>query len=207
MTRSTKIGGTKMPVEPEAKLLETIIDDVLQTSAMPAQQWLALSQFPLAPLAIPTTSGRQFHVTQTGVDAAHRLTQQTRQKRADLRQRFTPQEFDRLSFNAIGETILNARAHVPANAQPSDTAGETFYAALADDFSTYINALASQAGQDVDRHIPCHLFQSDQGVPAFDVGPVAFRSRADWIAQFVTDPAIREYIDRVEAGTQSLAGC
>jgi len=204
VARSTKIGGPKLPVEPEAKLLETILDDVLQTGAMPARQWLALSQFPLAPLAIPTASGREYHATQTGVDAAHRLTQQTRQKREDLRQRFTPQEFDRLSFNAIGETILNARAHVPAEAQPSDIVDETFYAALADDYSTYLNTLASQAGQDVDRHIPCHLFQSDQSVPAFDVGPVAFRPRTGWIAQFVTDPAMREYIDRVEAGTQSL---
>src|SRR5208282_6657374 len=86
VARSNKLGGRKSSLEkPSEKLLETIVEDVIQTATMPFNDWLALSPSWLVPLAIPVSPGRQYRVTQTGVVAAHELTQQTWRAREDFR--------------------------------------------------------------------------------------------------------------------------
>ena len=51
---------------------------------------------------------------------------------------------------------------------------------------------------DVDQHIACELFHTDQSVPAFSVGPVQFLPRADWIDCFVRCAETRNIVQRVE---------
>ena len=98
MARSNKLSGPKgLPKKPAEKLLETIVDDVIQTATMPFSDWWALSPSPLVPLAISISTGRQYRVTQAGVDAAHELTQQTWREREDFRQTIVRKEFDNQS--------------------------------------------------------------------------------------------------------------
>jgi len=207
VARSNKLGGRKSSLEkPSEKLLETIVEDVIQTATMPFNDWLALSPSWLVPLAIPVSPGRQYRVTQTGVVAAHELTQQTWRAREDFRQTITREEFNKLSFRAIGETVLNSPVHLPKDVENAKTTlvDDAFYVALAADYVDNLERLAAQARPDVDRHIPCDLFHSDQWVPAFSVGPVEFRPRADWIDRFVTDSVERAHIERVETGAQGI---
>ena len=166
LARTNKLKGNKAPQEPVEKLLETIIEDVSKAAAMSVEDWWALSQFPLTPLAIPVEPGREYRVTQGGVDAAHSLTEQTWWKREDFRQTISRAEFNKLSFTAIGETILNCRTHLPSDTKDHEAAslGPAFYAALAGDCAVNLGRLADRARPDVDRHIPCHLFNSNQGV-------------------------------------------
>lgn len=200
MARSSKLTSQIIPDDPVESLLETILEDVLKAAAMPEKEWFALSRFPLVPLAIPIDFGRQYRVTQAGVDAAHRLTGQVWNKRQDFRQTITRAEFDKLSFRAIGETILGCRAHLPSDAATRNgTVDESLFIAMAADYGRHLERLADAARPDVDRHIPCHLFHSDQGVPPFSVGPVGFLPRADWITRYVTDPAQLELIQKVES--------
>ena len=65
---------------------------------MPEHDWQALNQFPLPPLAIPVSAGREYRATQAGVDAAHQLTAQVWKEREDYRQTIEREAFDRLSF-------------------------------------------------------------------------------------------------------------
>lgn len=66
------------------------------------------------------------------------------------------------------------------------------------DYQARLQQLATSASPDVDRHIPCHLFHSDQAVPAFSVGPVRFLPRAEWLDSFVKDSEVRELIRQVD---------
>ena len=202
MSRTNKLNTQNSHAERAEQLLEIILEDVLKTAAMSFDEWSNLSRFPLAPLAIPVDAERQYRVTQTGVDAAHRLTEQTWRKREDYRQTIARPQFDRVSFCAIGEAILNCKSHVPSgSAGQSDTpVSESFLVAMADDYKNNVNRLAAAVRPDLDRHIPCHLFHTDQGVPPFSVGPVDFLPRANWLTRYVKNTAQLDHIRKVDRG-------
>lgn len=207
MTRGNKLAAPTTPKLGVEALLEKIIDDVLTTATMSFDDWWALSKTPLVPLAIPVGPGTQYRVTQIGVDAAHTLAGMEWKARADLRQRFSRKDYDRLAFTAIGEAVSTCRSHLPpvdptnATATPDDA----FYKAVADDFAANLDRLAAAAGPEVDRHIPCQLFDADQGVPGFRMGPVEFLPRPDWIARYVVNPRQLALVMAVEAGVTTFA--
>ena len=203
MARSSKLSEHKGSNRAATKLLEIIFDDVVKTASLPFKDWRGLSPSPLVPLTIPASSGHEYRVTQVGVNAAHELTKQTWQSRADLRQTVARQEFEKLSFRAIGETFLRSTRHLPKETEAGqDTVvDEHFYVALAADYVDNLNRVVAGVQIDVDRHIPCHLFHTDQNVPAFSVGPVQFRPRTEWIDYFIKDSLELAHIRSVETGS------
>lgn len=196
MARGNKLGGSPPPAEKPEILLQTIIEAIVEANALSFHDWFALSPNPLVPLAIPVSSGGQYPVTQAGVDAAHALTDQVWKARQDLRQTILRTSFDRLSFTAIGDAVANSRSHLDPNEDPP---GDRFYNAVAADFRAKLDALADKARGDVDRHIPCNLFDPNQGVARFAVGPVEFLPRADWLVRYITNPAQLHHIQDVES--------
>lgn len=204
MSRSNKFENRKnLTAKPVEELLEIISTDMIQTAKMSFDDWQELNPNPFTPLAIPVSPGHHFPVTQNGVNAAHELTEQTWQEREDFRQTVTRNEFDKLSFTAIGQTILNSSKNLPENVENDDSTREVddaFFIALATDYTENLNQLIDQARHDIDRHIQCHLFHDDQKVPAFSVGPVDFRPRQDWIDRFVTDSQEHALVMQVEKG-------
>ena len=177
MTRENELGRHRRAGESVEAPFEKILEDVVKAAAMPEHDWLALSQFPLSPLAIPVSEGREYRVTQAGVDAAYQLTDQVWKEREDYRQTIERTAFDSLSFRAIGQAIQAALTHLLKEA--GDVDGDTeldsaFYQGLAADFRNILDRLAEEVCTDCDRHIPCTLFHEDQLVPAFRVGPVQF---------------------------------
>ena len=201
MIRKRKFDRQTQAGEPVRKLLETIVENIAKAAKMPHDDWWALSQSPLVPLAIPISDGSEYRTTQTGVETAHKLTGQIWEQREDIRQRISGQAFKRISFLAIGRSIQSAVARLPeeaADSEASDEIESVFYDDLAADFRKSLDGLVEKAGRDVDQHIPCELFHADQLVSAFSVGPVEFRPRSDWIAQFVKDPKARNIVEQVE---------
>lgn len=204
MARENKFansGGAKET--PSGKLMETIVEDVITAKTMTFTQWHALSANPLVPLAIPVSQGGQYPVTQIGVDAAYLLSQQSWKSCEVLRQTIDRDAFMKLSFRAIGDTLRDSRARLPAILEGQNghdvVLGDDFYAVLVDDYQACLQQLAASASPDVDRHIPCHLFHLDQAVSAFAVGPVRFLPRAEWLDSFIKDSEVRELIRQVEA--------
>ncbi|TPI60973.1 hypothetical protein FJ420_31040 [Mesorhizobium sp. B3-1-3] len=165
---------------------------------MPYDQWDRLNESPFVPLEIRNSAEGRFRVTQVGVDAAHKLTRQTWENNAGYRQTFKRAEFDKRSFTAIGDTILQSPRHVE-NGTITEIDGR-FYQLLAADYEINLDRLVKDALVDLDRHIPCQLFHSSQEVAAFSVGPVEFRPRAAWIERYVTDPLVLTYVRKVESG-------
>ena len=201
MTRSNKLDKPKAPKETAGQLMRAILEDVLATATVPFEDWYTMSQVPWVPLAIPiASSGRQFRVTQVGVDTAHRLAEQVWRDRADLRQTMDRAEFDKLAFRSIGEAILNSRSRLPpVEAGREDVqVDDAFFDNVATDYLGNLDRLTTAARPILDRHVPCHLFRADQAVPSFRVGPVGFLTRSDWIARHVTEPAQLEYVRQVE---------
>ena len=196
LARGNKLGGSRPAVEKPEVLLQRIIEAILEAKALSFDSWLALSPNPIVPLTIPVSGGGQYHVTQAGVDAAHALTDQVWKARVDFRQTIARKSFDRLSFTAIGDTVANSPAQLDTSEEPSS---EQFYAAVAADFSAKLDALVNRARSDLDRHIPCHLFDLNQGVAGFSVGPVEFRPRADWLTRYVTNPVQLGHVQNVES--------
>lgn len=201
MRRESGLDGQGPAGEPVEELLATIVEDAIKAARMPEDDWLALSHSPFVPLAIPVSTGRQYRITQNGVDAAHKLTDRSWEERKDLRQRVSRQAFERLTFESIGRSIRDAARRVREEAGDDEAGGEiepAFYEELAERFGKTLDGMAEKVGGDVDQHVPCELFRADQAVPAFQVGPVDFRPRAEWIERFVRDSEAREIIARVE---------
>ena len=69
--RKNRLDRQAQAREPIEELLAMIVEDMVQAARMPHDDWWALSQSPLVPLAIPVSTGKQYRVTQTGVEAAH----------------------------------------------------------------------------------------------------------------------------------------
>jgi len=174
----------------------------MNANAMPFRDWYALSSNPLVPLSI---GGHR--VTQDGVDAAHMLSRQTWKGNEDFRRTINRDEFHKMSFVAIAETLSNAPTHLPPG-DPVDgktiTVDTNFFSVLAKEYIDQLNNLANRRRSDLYWHVPCHLFDRDQKVAAFSVGSVEFSPRTDWIRRFVTDEGERSYIDQVEAGTLEM---
>ncbi|WP_219728900.1 hypothetical protein [Pseudomonas fluorescens] len=205
MGRQNKFADHKKTNEtPASELFGVILEDVIKTAEMSEAEWLKLSTVPFELLAIPVSQNGHYPVTQSGVDAAHKLTQQTWSAREDLRQTIARDAFNKLSFQAIGETICNmksALAEFPENPdQPEAEIGDDAYAFLAEGYLKNLEKLAGLGRPDVDRHIPCHLFDASQAVQAFTVGPVQFRPRSDWLDLFVKKADERTLIQQVENG-------
>ncbi len=203
LTRSSKLTNQTSKEKSIPNLLEIVLEDVLKAAQMPFDEWRALSDLPWVPLAIPVEPGHQYRVTQAGVDAAHKITDQKWRAQEEFRQTIAREEFTKLSFRAIGEAIQNCKSHVPQDAIDSNFLDQAFLTAMALDYEQSLNRLAGNARPDVDRHIPCHLFHADQGVQPFSIGPVEFRPREAWIAQFVKDTTQFALIDSVEKGRLS----
>ncbi|KAH2817084.1 hypothetical protein KXV85_004018, partial [Aspergillus fumigatus] len=164
LARSSKL-KTAAPKDSAESLIETIVDDVLKTAAMPFEDWLSQNRFPMIPMTIPADAGRAYNVTQAGVDAAHRLTAQTWNERSEFRQTIERSAFDRISFRAIGEALTSSPSHLPPDAQTrgQDPLPEGFFTAVVADYRKNLDRLAATILQTTDRHIPCNLFDTDQG--------------------------------------------
>lgn len=199
MTRPRIHGSGKPPPVPAPQLFQTILDDVLATATMPFDDWQKLWPDPFTAMAIPVSGSRQYQCTQAAINAAHELTQQSWDTHANLRQTIARRVFDRLSFTAIGDAIAACPAHLPQSRR-TGTVDDSFYEMMAADYEANLQSGSAMARPDLDRHIPCQLFELSQNVPAFNVGPVAFRPRADWIAAYVTEPAVLHHVKQVERG-------
>ncbi|WP_254906048.1 hypothetical protein [Paraburkholderia youngii] len=157
-------------------------------------------------LAIPVETGREYRVTQKGVNSAHELTQQIWNSREDLRQTIARVEFDKLSFTAIGQALRQCIGKLlDSVGDGDDEVPESFFREMADQYTTNLQQLSAKIRTVVDRHIPCHLFHSDQHVAGFSIGPVEFLPRSDWVTRYVKNPDELGYIRDVQAGAMPMA--
>ena len=190
MDRKRTRGSGKKALQPIPNLIEQIVEDIVATIAIPHDDWRKLWESPFVPMAITTSDGRQYQCTRAGINAAHAITEQAWNADSGYRAKFARSKFDRISFAAIGQAIADCNSHLSADAEPGQHLDDCFYIAVAGDYKANLVAGTKKATEDLDRHIPCSLFRGDHGVAAFDIGPVSFRPRNDWISLFVDDPIL-----------------
>ena len=204
MARTSKLDGNKPSHESVEDLLSTILEDMFKAATMSFEDWRKLSALPFVSMAIPAGPGREYRVTQVGVNAAHRLTEQTWRKRKDFQQTIARAEFDKLSFRAIGTTFLDLKSRFRvADAQGNIPPDEAMISPLPADYGSNLDRLADSIRPEVDRHIPCQLFDLGQCVLPFSVGQVEFLPRAAWITRYVKEPIQFGHIGQVETGAMS----
>lgn len=200
MARSNKLNATG-PKESAEHLLEIIMTDVIRAAAMPFDAWRALDPNPLVPMVIRGRSGYEYRVTQDGVDAIHRLTDQEWRARDAVRQTIARGEFNKISFQAMGDAILDRRAHLPAHAvDGGKEVTDDFFKAMTADYRRKLEDYVDAVRRTMDRHIPCNLFHLDQGVPSFRVGPVEFLPRGEWVERYVRSDAALGHVRSVQDG-------
>ena len=183
--------------------LRVIIEDIFKTSKIPVLDWLKMSKIPFRPLAIPISIGKEYRVSQLGVDAAYELTDHTWKRRKELKEKMVKKTFDGLSFQAIGraiETTSNHHVEAVNNSKISGEIDTDVYQQMAQEYRDCLDGLIDQVCLDFDQHIPCTLFHEDQMVPSFSVGPVVFRPRKDWIECFVKDQETKSIVHKLEQG-------
>ncbi|WP_316187434.1 MULTISPECIES: hypothetical protein [unclassified Bradyrhizobium] len=200
MARTNQLKSTE-PKESAEQLVEIILTDAIEAAAMPFGPWRALNPNLLVPMVIRGRSGYEYRVTRVGVDAMHRLTDQEWRARDAVRQTIARSEFDKISFQAMGDAILDRRTHIPDDAvDQSAEATEDFFKSMTADYRRKLEDYVDAVRRTTDRHIQCNLFHADQNVPSFKVGPVEFLPRAGWLKRYIRSDAALEHVRSVQDG-------
>lgn len=190
MARSTTFQQKKKFLPSDASMFEEIVSEAIAAKRMPYDQWVSLTPTPWVPLAIPTSTDTSLRMTQAGVNAAHALSEKAFSSHLPLQQQFSKDEFTRESFKAIGDTMVNIGKHLPrTDGELSDAEHSELYKSLAKEFAERISDLQKKTRPDLDRHIPCDIFDADQNVTPFEIGPVSFRPRGAWFRAILSSGA------------------
>lgn len=174
------------------KLMKAIHEGIsaalVKAKEMPNGHWAQVYR------KIPTLcDDRAYPITSDGLVAAQQLTKQVWDSRKEFQQTISWCAFSELSFKAIGTAISKTPKECPD--------GVEFHKRLGSAYRKILNDLVAGKRGDADWHKPCQLFQNTEAnVPSFNVGPVMFRPRSEWIKYFVQDPGTRSVIDQVERG-------
>lgn len=154
---------------------EVLIQDWHAANILPYDEWLRLTPTPWIPLGLHTSAGGTLRMTQVGINAAYMVAETAFAHCTALRQQFTKKEFTNEAFRAIGDTLMCIRQYLPRiTGELSDEEHGALAQALANDFSARLEDLEVKVRPDLVRHIPCSLFDVDQNVPTFVIGPVSF---------------------------------
>jgi hypothetical protein len=145
----------------------------------------------LVPPAIPLGNGRQILTTQAGLDAVWDLADMWRSKDANLKAVIDRTSAGQLALQEFGQMLMENGS---TSWQNNDVALSEYWNRLEKRFTVL--------GRDMDHYFPCHLL-ADRESPSFNVGPVRFLRRLDWL-NHVAKVATKE-LDWIEIVSQKWA--
>lgn len=199
MARGNRGPKAKPARIPLSDLFEAVLTDVIDVGSLSYSEWMArFPSRPFPPPTIKTMDGREYRVTQPGIEAAHQITDRLFEEKPAYIHQVSEGELEKMSFRAIGSALAGAKDFIPEITDEASFDHAAFYAALESKHRSGIDEQVEEAIVDLDRHIPCELFDPDSAVQTFSIGPVTFRPRRDWIRWFVVDDDVRALVEAVQ---------
>ena len=166
--------GKAQAVEKIGALINDLATEVLSFKGVTVREWLELWQ-PELPRWLNTSQG-EMRLNHRAVALIEEVASIVGASNVEARALVEPDVRFNAVANALGETLLWAHKH-----QRRQTTVDLD--AVAEDFLGRLSASFKDNRIDVTWLVPCHIFDDDQEVPRFSVGPVTFCPRADWLAQ------------------------
>jgi hypothetical protein len=141
------------------------------------------------PPTIPLASGQIF-TSEKGFEAVGKLAALYRHEPARLKARVSRDIYDKAVLYALGDSIADFRN------QPTFD-NENWPGPLTALFKIKLEARLSGATQDRAQIVPCHIFHYDQVAAAFEIGPVTFYPRHEWLKTLNVDAVRTDLIEDV----------
>ncbi|MET4245491.1 hypothetical protein [Bradyrhizobium sp. RT10b] len=181
---------------PIETLIETIVEEAWRVSNLPLADQMAEKRpgSPFPP-SIPVGMA-QIHTSNRGFDAIGKLADLYRFEPPSLRNRISKETYAKAALFAIGDSIIGF-----PDLQLSTDAD--WVAPMATLFKEKLAARLVNTTKNQTQYIPCHIFDPDQKVPAFKIGPVTFYPRSDWLRSLDAGVVRIDLIRKVWKGSLS----
>lgn len=153
------------------ELIERVIAGVKEIQAKSPDElskWLN-QQGHLVPPSVPLPHAAHCLITEGGLKALYEFGRRWREEDAERKQRLDAATAEQLSRRVFGE-MLDGEA--VKNMPPTTDAKDAF--------KELLKASLEALSHEVEFSFPCRLFDDEQVLP-FQVGPVRFQKRADWL--------------------------
>lgn len=130
-------------------------------------EWLKSQPFP--PPSIPLRNRGVCLITEDGLRALHEFGRRWREEDATRRNRIDAETAEQLAARVFGDMIDGEAL----KDMPPDTDAKRAFKAL-------LEANLDAASHEIEYYFSCRLFD-DEHVPPFEIGPVCFRKRGEWL--------------------------
>lgn len=159
------------PLEP---LFEKIMEECVRVQRLTFAERMAEHKAgtPFPP-TIPVASG-QIDTSDEGFKAIGELASRYQAEPPALKAKVSKDTYTKAVLHAVGDSISGIRNR-------SDATDDNWITVITDIFKETLQARISGTLRDRIEVVPCHIFDSDQAVSTFKVGPVTFYPRPEWL--------------------------
>ena len=148
------------------------------------------------PPAIPVASGQIF-TSGNGFEAAGKLAALYRFELPAIRAQVSRDTYAKAVLYALGDSILGIRD------QTKDDV-EDWVGPMTAPFKEKLKARFSGVKRDRTQIVSCHIFDHDQVAATFEIGPVTFYVRPEWLKTLDAEVTRTDLIDRVWNNSLSI---
>lgn len=172
-----------------SKLIEKAINEIAKVQGLSKEEMNQYfqSNAPIPP-NIPLGNGNIVFTTQQGVEAIHELGDLWRSESSDRQRRLNLERTHTLALQVFGEALADGLWDEGFEINKAHQ-----------NLRQRLDKRLAAAGHDVVHSFPCHIFE-DTHIGVFDVGPVRFWPRLEWLDQVdKTAGKMTEWVDYVRA--------
>lgn len=178
-------------------LIETIMEECIRVQPLSYQELIAeLKPGTIFPPAIPVASGHIF-TSSEGFKVAGKLAALYKFEPPALRAQVSRDTYAKAVLYALGDSILGIRD------QTMDDV-EDWLAPMTALFKEKLTARLSGVKRDRTQIVPCHIFDHDQVAATFEIGPVTFYPRPEWLKTLDAEVTRTDLIDGVWSNSLSI---
>jgi hypothetical protein len=189
----TRKPRARLADSPPSTLMDNFLNELVRYSKSRANDVDKVTRRQSLDPLIMRSDGFGYPVSGEAIRIARRLAAAVRASSTEASSRFSAATYERLSMIALGDTIAHLKERAAAAIDTSanidtDTVLEFYHSKLAPKLA--------RAAMDLYRHIPCHIFHSNDVSTEFTVGPVHFLIRDAWSDRYIANDKIGAEVTR-----------